>query len=113
VAQLTYLWMIALLTLPVIALEWAIGWKTLLLEWRPLVATVAMATAYLGCASIVALRDGIWSISSAHTLGLRGGGFVFEEWLMLLGTNILIAQAVILALDGEVRTRLKRVLWPK
>ena len=110
---MTYLWMIALLTVPVIALEWAVGWKTLVLEWRPLVATVVMATAYLGCASIVALRDGIWSISSAHTLGLRGGGFVFEEWLMLLATNAVIAQAVILGLDPEVRTRVKHLLWPR
>ncbi|MGH2633062.1 MAG: hypothetical protein ACRDG3_06595 [Tepidiformaceae bacterium] len=110
---MTYLWMIALLTLPVLAVEWAIGWKTLLLEWRPLVATIAMATAYLGCASIVALRDGIWNISSAHTIGLRGGGFVFEEWLMLLATNAVIAQTVILALDSEARAKFRRVLWPR
>ena len=112
VGQVTYVWMIALLTLPVIAIEWAVGWKTLLLEWRPLVATVVMATAYLGCASIVALRDGIWSISSQHTIGLSGGGFVFEEWVLLLATNAVIAQTVILALDGEVRARVKRLLWP-
>lgn len=104
--------MIALLTLPVLIIEWAVGWRTLLLEWRPLLATVLMATAYLGCASVVALRDGIWSISSAHTLGLRGGGFVFEEWVMLLTTNAVIAQSVILALDADVRHRVKRLLWP-
>lgn len=110
---MTYLWMILLLAGPVIAIEWAVGWRTLLLEWRPLVAAVVMATAYLGCADIVAIRDGIWAISASKTLGWSAGGFVFEEWVMLLATNTVIAQTVILALDEDVRARAKRVLWPR
>ena len=92
--------------LPVVLLEWAFGWRTLVLEWRPLVATVIMATAYLGCADVAAVRDGIWAADPAKTLGLSAGGFVFEDWLAILAANTMIAQTVILALDDDLLERL-------
>ena len=107
---LTYLAFIAAWFGPVFALEWAFGWRTLRDQWRPLAAAVAMATAYLGFADVTAIRNGIWDLSPAKTLGLRGGGFVIEEWLLLLLTNAIIAQAVVLALDEPTRRRVGRLI---
>jgi len=106
VEGLTYTGLILVWALPILLAQWALGWRTLTLEWRPLVATVVMATAYLGCADVAAVRDGIWAADPAKTLGLSGGGFVFEDWLTLLATNTLIAQTVILALDNDLLERL-------
>lgn len=107
---LTYIALILAWGLPVIALQWAFGWRSLVVEWRPLVVTVVMATVYLGFAGIAALRDGIWEINPDKTIALRGGGFVVEEWLFFLVTNTMIVQMVILALDDDVRERARKLL---
>lgn len=107
---LTYIAMIAVWGLPVIALQWGFGWRSLVVAWRPLAVTVVMATVYLGFAGVAGLRDGIWEINPAKTIALRGGGFVFEEWLFFLVTNVMIAQMVIIALDGDVRDRARKML---
>lgn len=112
---LTYLALILAWALPVIAIEWAIGWHLLLEELRPLVITVGMATVYLGFADIAAVRNGIWALDPEKTLPLRGGGFVFEDWVLLLLTNTIVAQAVVLGLDDGIRERVARGLrrlWP-
>ena len=107
---LTYIALILAWSLPVIALQWGLFWRSLVISLRPLVVTVVMATVYLGLAGVAALRDGIWEINPAKTISLRGGGFVFEEWLFFLVTNIMIAQTVIIALDGDVRDRVRKLL---
>jgi putative membrane protein len=115
VEGLTYLAIILAWALPLIAVEWAFGWHLLLEELRPLAITVGMATVYLGCADIAAVRNGIWALDPAKTLPLRGGGFVFEDWVLLLLTNVIIAQAVVLGLDDDIRARVAHVLrrlWP-
>lgn len=107
---LTYLALILAWSLPVIALEWAFGWRSLVIEWRGLVIAVLMATAYLGLAGVAALNDGIWTINPDKTLPWRGGDFVFEEWVFFLLTNVIIVQTVILAMDDVVRRRVSRRL---
>ena len=106
-APLTFLALVLGLGLPLIALEWAIGWRELLFEWRPIVATVVMATMYLGLADVAAIHNGIYSINSHRTIGLSGGGFVFEDWLLVAVTNAIVAQFVVLALDDDVRARVR------
>jgi lycopene beta-cyclase len=108
--ELTYLGIVLALALPLIVLQWAFGWRSLVLEWRGLAITVAVATAYLGLADVAAIHNGIWSINSDKTLPLRGGGFVFEDWLFFLLTNVAIVQMVILAMDDDVRLRASRRL---
>jgi len=106
----TYLALILACSLPLIALEWAVGWKSLMIEWRGLVVTVVMATAYLGFAGVAAFRDGIWTIDAEKTLSWSGGGFIFEAWLFLFLTNVVIVQAVILGMDDELRARASQAL---
>lgn len=101
--QVTYLVLIAAFALPLIALEWLVGWRVLLLEWRPIVATLVMATAFLGLCDMAALHDGIWSIAPSKRLGIDDGSFVLEDWIFILATNLIIIQGVTLALDADVR----------
>ncbi|MCZ2109572.1 MAG: hypothetical protein LC118_08385 [Dehalococcoidia bacterium] len=98
------LWLVAWFG-PVIAAEWAAGWRELRNEWPPLVAAVTMATLYLGFADIAAMRDGVWEVVGSRTLGLDGGGFVFEQWVSLALLNTAIAQAAVLAFDRGFRAR--------
>lgn len=107
---LTYIALILAWGLPVIALQWAFGGRSLVIEWRAVVVTVVMATVYLGFADVTALRDGIWEINPVKTIAVRGGGFVFEEWLFFLVTNTMIVQTVILAMDDDVRERVRKLL---
>ena len=106
---MSYALLILAWAVPVIALEWAFGWRTLAIEWRPLLATVAMATLYLGFADIVGTRRDLWSVDPRKTVGFAFGGFVFEDWLLLLLTDVMIAQTVILAIDHDLLGILRRL----
>lgn len=107
---LNYLGVIALITLPLLGLEWVIGWRTLWIERRALIFSVLISTLYLGLASIVAVRDDIWLFDEDKLSGLHGGGFVLEQWLLLLLANLIIVQAVILAMDEDFRREFRRAL---
>ena len=108
--EVTYLAMILGFGLPLLALEWAIGWREIRFEGRPIIATVVMATAYLGLADLAAIENGVWTINPDRTLGLRAGGFVAEDWLLLLVVNTVVAQFVVLVLDDDVRARVRHAL---
>ena len=107
---LTYAALVLAWGAPLIALQWAFGWRSLVVEWRPLALTVVLTTVYFGFADVAALRDGIWEINPDKSIALRGGGFVPEEWLFFLVTNTVIVQTVILALDDDVRGRVRNLL---
>ena len=100
---MTYLVLVFAFAIPLVALQWIFGWRVLLLEWRPILASVVMATLYLGLADMAALHDGIWSIASSKRLGIDDGSFILEDWLFILATNTIIAQTVTLALDADIR----------
>lgn len=100
---MTYLVIVLAFAVSLVVLQWLIGWRVLLLEWRPITATVIMATLYLGFADMAALHDGIWGIAASKRLGIDHGSFIVEDWVFILATNILIAQTVTLALDADVR----------
>lgn len=101
--QLTYLVLVAAWAVPVLALEYALGWRTLRDQWRPIAVSAAMATLYFGLASTAAIHDGLWQADSDKRLPLSYDGFVFERWLSVLVTSLAIVQGVVLAFDEDVR----------
>jgi lycopene cyclase domain-containing protein len=101
----TYLVLVLAFAIPLISLEWLIGWRVLLLEWRPIAAAILMSTIYLGLADMAALHNGIWSVAESKRLGIDHGSFILEEWLFILATNTIIVQTVTLALDADLRER--------
>ena len=106
--SLNYFGVIALMTLPVLGLEWLLGWRTLWIERRALTFAVLIATLYLGLASLVAVRNDIWLFDENKLSPLHGGGFVLEQWVLILLANLIIVQAVILAMDEDFRREVRR-----
>lgn len=103
--RFTYLLLLLPWALPVIALHWWVGAEELRAHRRVLVIAVLVPTVYLAAADALAVAGGAWHISSGLTLGLRVGGWVFEETLFFLLTNIMVAQSVILFLEPGPRLR--------
>ncbi len=93
----TYLVLILGWALPVVVAQWLYGWRSLLAAWRPALAAIALATAWLTIADSFALRAGTWTISPADSLGLFLPGRVpIEEAVFFLVTNTLVVQALVL-----------------
>jgi lycopene cyclase domain-containing protein len=81
---------------PVLALQWAVGWRQLLARWRLVaVGTVAPAV-YFAVADRVALEYGIWIIAGEYTTGLTVGGLPIEEGLFFLVTTLFVVQGLVL-----------------
>lgn len=81
---------------PVLALQWAVGWRYLLAVRRRVAAGIGVPTAYLCVADWVAIRNGIWTISPDHTTGLHIAGLPVEEATFFLLTSAFVVQALIL-----------------
>jgi lycopene cyclase domain-containing protein len=108
--SLTCLVLVLACMIPPLALEWLFASAILRREWRAIAFTVVAATLYLGCASIVAVRNDIWLFDEDKITALHGGGFVFEAWLFSLLANTVIAQAAVVGMDESVRQRVRQRL---
>lgn len=82
--------------LPVLMLQWAVGWRELWPQRRTLVLVIALPTAYLCVADAVAITAGIWTLHGNRITGLRFGVLPIEEGIFFLVTNTIVAQAVVL-----------------
>ena len=104
----TYLALILVWALPPVALQLVFGADILWRYRRLVTAAVLVSTVYLWLADTVAIRLGIWTISSQQTLGLNlPWGLPLEEAIFFLMTNVLISFGITLALAEESRTRLR------
>jgi len=66
--HLTYLGMELIWALPVIALQWIIGHRTLRTHLRLVLTAVLLPTLYLSMADALAIRVGIWTLNPELTL---------------------------------------------
>lgn len=81
---------------PVLALQWAVGWRQLLARWRLVtIGTVAPAL-YFAAADRIAIEYGIWTIAREYTTGLTVGGLPIEEGLFFLVTTLFVVQGLVL-----------------
>jgi lycopene cyclase domain-containing protein len=81
---------------PVLALQWAVGWRYLLSVRRRVAAGIVVPTAYLCGADLLAIRNGIWTISPDHTTGLALAGLPVEEATFFLLTSAFVVQGLVL-----------------
>ncbi len=100
----TYLVFELVWAVPVLTVQWIVGWRDLRAAGRTWIAGVLLPTVYLSLADGVAIRNGIWVFQRSRILGLGFAGVPVEEVLFFLVTNALVAQAVIL-----VFARLRRM----
>jgi len=94
--HLTYLVFEVTWALPVLVLQWVVGWKELWKERRALLAAVAIATFYLSVADGVAISQGIWTLHAARITQLKIGRVPVEEIVFFLLTNSMVVQSIIL-----------------
>jgi lycopene cyclase domain-containing protein len=81
---------------PVLALQWGVGWRYLLAIRRRVAVGVAVPVVYLSAIDRLAIADGIWTISPAHTTGLAVAGLPIEEAVFFLVTSLFVVQALTL-----------------
>ncbi|MFB6311420.1 MAG: lycopene cyclase domain-containing protein [Salinirussus sp.] len=81
---------------PVLALQWAVGWRYLVARVRPLILGVTVPTLYLSTADALAIASGIWQLSPNLTTGLTVVGLPIEEGCFFLLTNLLVVQGLLL-----------------
>ena len=93
--------------LPIIAIQWAAAWRELWLWRRLLVASVVIATLYLGACDAFALGHGIWRVDPARVVGVYAGSLPLEEFVFYFVTNIMAAQGFVM-ITGFLRERGKR-----
>ena len=89
--------------LPVFALQWAIGWRIFLANWKPVLWVPLLLGTYLILTDMVAVAQGVWFFDEAQILGFNPGGVPIEEWLFFYLTSALVVQAFLLFLPAARR----------
>ena len=81
---------------PVLALQWAVGWRQLLARWRLVVISVALPALYFAGADRIAIEYEVWTIAEQYTTGLTVGGLPIEEGLFFFVTTLFVVQGLVL-----------------
>lgn len=91
-----YLGSILLWASPVLALQWAVGWRYLVATRRRVVVSLLPSVAYLAVVDRIAIAEGIWTLSPDHTTGLTVVGLPVEELVFFFVTSLFVVQALVL-----------------
>lgn len=89
---------------PLLAGMWLYDGKTLWAYRTPMLYTVGAPTLYLWIADATAISSGVWTISSAFTVGIAPLGLPLEEATFFLVTNVLVVNGTLLLLYGSHET---------
>ncbi|MDL0126245.1 lycopene beta-cyclase [Halobacterium salinarum] len=81
---------------PVLALQWAVGWRYLWRRRRVFAAAVLVPTLFLSAADRYAIADGIWILAGQYTTGITVLGLPIEEGAFFFVTNVFVSQGLIL-----------------
>jgi lycopene beta-cyclase len=96
-----YMGLILSWALPVLAGLWYYAGPHLWRLRRTLAAVIAGTTLWLWGADAFALRDGIWHIAEATSLGPGVAGLPVEEMTFFLVTTVLCAFSIVLFMHGD------------
>lgn len=94
--SLTYLGLILVWAMPVIAFHWAVGGRQLSALPGKLALAILPPTLYLSAADLFAINAGIWDITTGTSTGITLLGLPVEEFLFFLLTNVMIVQGLVL-----------------
>ncbi len=98
-----YLAHILIWMLPVVALQWALAWRTFLRNRRALLYPTLIVGTYFTLADMVAVREGIWFFDPARIAGPRLGPLPVEEVLFFYLTALMVAQSFVMLLPARAR----------
>ena len=94
--------------LPVLLLQWAVGLRILLANWKPVVFTPLLLGTYLIFTDMAAVRFGVWHFDEEQILGISPGGVPIEEWAFFYLTTLLVVQGFLLFLPEKYRHPVRR-----
>jgi lycopene cyclase domain-containing protein len=94
--QATYLIFELAWAVPVVVLQWAVGYRALWRHRAVLALACLAPTLYLCAADAWAIHSGIWRINPARTEGWSFLGLPLEEAVFFLLTNAMVVQTVVL-----------------
>ncbi len=108
----TYLFLILIWGLPLIALQWLVGGDILLKRWKVLVPGILVPTLYLTIVDTVGLHATTWTINPTQSLNIFFPliQVPIEQGVFFLTTNTLIVQGLILLWMPELRQRIARLV---
>jgi lycopene cyclase domain-containing protein len=98
-----YLLHLIVWTVPVLAGQWAIGWRIFSSNLAGVFLPPVIATLFFGLCDSVAVRQGIWFFDPNQILGWHIGPLPIEEVLFFSLTSLLVSQSLILLLPAGYR----------
>ncbi|WP_052890287.1 lycopene cyclase domain-containing protein [Thermogemmatispora carboxidivorans] len=99
--HMTYLLFLLGWALPILGLQWLIGWRKLWARRRRWPWAVLLVGSYLTLADSLAIAQHIWFFQPALILGPTLGNVPLEEALFYFLTAAMIAQGYILLLPAS------------
>ncbi len=107
----TYLLLILIWAVPIIALQWLLGLDLMVRRWKVWLSGILIPTLYLTMLDAVPLGSKTWTIDLAQSTGIfLPFGVPLEEGVFFLCTNTLVVQGMILFLMPGVTARIQRIL---
>lgn len=99
-----YGWHLLYWFVPVVLLQWIIGWNVLLPRWDWVLIPTLIVGTYLSWADFMAIGRGIWHFDEKQILGIRVAGVMpWEEVAFFYITSLLVAQSFLLLLPESLR----------
>ena len=83
---------------PLIALQWAVGWKVFRRNLRAVFLPAVVGAGFFSAIDQVAVRSGLWFFDKEQVLGWHIGLLPFEEVLFFFLTSLLVTQSLLLLL---------------
>jgi len=81
---------------PVLALQWAVGWRYLVRTRARVALGVLVPSAYLWVVDRLAIEAGVWTIADTYTTGFAVAGLPIEEMCFFVVTNLFVVQGIVL-----------------
>ena len=90
-------------TVPLLALQWAVGWKVFRRNLRALFLPATVGGAFFSVIDQVAVKSGLWFFDPAQITGWHVGLLPVEEILFFFLTSLLVTHSFVLLLPRGYR----------
>ena len=97
----TYLPFLLVWALPVILLQWLVGWRSLWRERGQWIWIAPGLCIYFSLADAVAIKAGIWQFDTRALIGIWLGPVPIEEVLFYLLTALMLVQGFVIIWRGN------------
>jgi lycopene cyclase domain-containing protein len=95
--RFNYAWHLLFWFLPIILVQWVIGWPVLAPGWPLIVVPTLALGAWLSAADFLAVRAGLWYFDDRQVTGFKFGGVLpWEEVAFFHLTSLLVSQSYLL-----------------